>query len=334
MTFAPWRRRAVGVTAALVAVTTGLVGGAAPGAVAVRGVDDPGLEQTIDPDQPVATDQAVLSDGHVDIGPRYVDDAWTLLIHDDHAEPPIWRTMESTVFQVGDAALVPVPDNPDYAFLPAEPGAEVHVVPQAQQPGVVWVGWNTQDPSVMDVVDRGATLSLRGVQGPGDVVMFLQSGNLGAPEVLWDSREDYPQDVWVEVNTHTHANWVFSEPGVYLVEVAVSADLISGGNESDSQVLRFAVGDATSTDEAFAASYTPADDSSGTETPQAEATDAGAEADADDTGDTTTTVAVIAVAVAAVLAVLLLVLALRGRSAKRRAAEERRSAGERPGEGP
>lgn len=291
---------------------------------------DPGLDQEIDADQPVATDRAVLSDGHVDIGPRYVDDAWTLMVHDDHAEPPIWRTMANTVFQIGDVALTTVPDDPAYAFLPAEPGTDVHVVPQAQQPGVVWVGWNTQDPAVMENIDRGATLTLRGVEGPGEVVMFLQSGTLGEPEVLWDSREPSPQDIWVEVNTHTHANWVFSEPGVYLVEVEISADLISGSAESDTQVLRFAVGDATSTDEAFAAQYAGAG-AADTTTPAAADDAAGAGGPGDQGGDGGPPPVLPAVAgAAAVLLVVAAVVALRGRGAKRRAAAGRTAPEGRP----
>jgi putative ABC transporter-associated repeat protein len=297
----------------------GLVAALAVTAGAAAAAGDPGLDQEIDPDQPIATDQAVLSDGHVDIGPRYVDDVWTLLVHDDRAEPATWRAMPDTVFQVGDIALTTVPDDPAYAFLPAEPGTDVHVVPQAQQPGVVWVGWNTQDPAVMESIDRGATLTLRGVEGPGDVVMFLQSGTLGEPEVLWDSREPYPQDIWVEVNTHTHANWVFSEPGVYLVEVEVSADLVSGETESDTQVLRFAVGDATSTDEAFAAAYAGAG-SVDTTTPAAADDSAGSGGDdgGDDGGPPPVLPSV--VGGAAALLVLAAIAALRGRRAKRRAA--------------
>ncbi|TDD66520.1 hypothetical protein E1262_21820 [Jiangella aurantiaca] len=289
--------------------------------------DDPSLDQEIDADQPVATEQAVLSDGHVDIGPRYVDGRWTLLVHDGTTATPVWRTMPTTVFQVADASLTTVPDTPDYAFLPAEAGTDVHVVPQAEQPGVVWVGWNTQDPTVMDTIDRGATLTLRGVDGPGDVVMFLQSGTLGEPEVLWDSREPYPQDVWVEVNTHTHANWVFSEPGVYLVEVEVSADLVSGEAESDTQVLRFAVGDATSTDDAFAAQYAgasgPGAGADGTSSPAA------AVDEPDEDGGPAPVLLGVAGA-AAVLVVALVVVLLRGRGAKRRAAAGAAAAETRP----
>jgi putative ABC transporter-associated repeat protein len=288
--------------------------------------EEPALDQEIDADQPIATDEAVLSDGHVDIGPRYVDGTWTLLVHDGSTATPVWRTTPNTVFQVTDTSLTTVPDNPDYAFLPAEPGTEVHVVPQAQQPGVIWVGWNTQDPTVMDSIDRGATLTLRGVEGPGDVVMFLQSGTLGEPEVLWDSRELYPQDIWVEVNTHTHANWVFSEPGIYLVEVEASADLVSGETESDTQVLRFAVGDASSTDEAFAAQYAaaPGSDADPDETTTPAAADGAA---GDDGGPAPVLLGVVGVAV--VLVAVLLVVVLRGRSAKRRALASGSPAGDR-----
>ena len=58
-------------------------------------------------------------------------------------------------------------------------------------------------------------LTLHGVQGPGDVYVFLQEGVAGAPNVLWDSDQAFPQDLWMDVNTHVHANWVFTEPGVY-----------------------------------------------------------------------------------------------------------------------
>ncbi|WP_026877180.1 choice-of-anchor M domain-containing protein [Jiangella gansuensis] len=315
------RTRAIGT-----AVTASILTLAVPAAAA--GSEDPALDQQIDADQSIATEPAVISEGHVDLGPRYVDGEWTLLVHDDSAVPPVWRPMDSAVFQITDAALTTVPDNPDYAFLPAEPGSDVHVVPQAQQPGVVWVGWNTQDPAVLDTIDRGATLTLHGVEGPGEVVMFLQSGTLGGPEVLWDSRDAYPQDLWVEMNTHTHANWVFSEPGVYLVEVEVSADLVSGESESDTQVLRFAVGDQTSTDDALAADYVPA---GGTGEDAAAAPDDTTVDDQDDSGLRAGLLT--AVAVAAMLAVALVVVSVRGRRAKRRAEDARAGSGASAGDG-
>lgn len=216
--------------------------------------DDGSLQQTIDPDQEVATDDVVLEAGHVDLGPREVDGSWTLMVHDDtRLAGSVWRPLEHAVIQVRDAATQQVPDDPAYSFLGVPPGAGVHVVPQTQDPDVVWLGWNTQDPSVLDSVDRGVTLTLRGVDGPGHLVVYLQDGGFGAPDVLWDSRAlaGADQDLWVDVNTHTHANWVFSEPGTYLVSIAASATLVDGTEQTTTGTLRLAVGDGTDPEEAL-----------------------------------------------------------------------------------
>ncbi|WP_092381799.1 choice-of-anchor M domain-containing protein [Micromonospora phaseoli] len=302
-------------------VLLGPAGAAAQAGVARVGVaqagqpasPDPALSQSIAPDQPVAAGPAELSAGHVDIGPRYVDGQWTLLIHDDAAEP-VWRDPDRTVLRVTEAAVQTVPDDPAYGFLGVSAGAPVYVVPQVQQADVVWVGWNTQDPQVMQTIDRGVTLELAGVEGPGTVTMYVQAGTFSAPQVLWRSTEPPGQSMWVEVNTHTHANWVFTEPGVYLVAVRASADLISGEQVSAVRHLRFAVGGAATTDAALAAQPRPV-----------EATSAAAET-GDDAGSaggpSGWLVAGLAVA-ATGLAVALVVVLLRGRAARRRAEQER-----------
>ena len=217
------------------------------------------LEQKIDEGQAVVDGRTVLSAGHVDIGPRFVDGRWMLLVHDDQAKADpdgesVWRPTDQTVLQVRDQAILQIPDDPNYAFLRGKPGDDVFVVPQTQNPDVVWVGWNTQDPEVMETIDRGVTMTMTGVQGPGSLVVYLQSGDFAEPDVLWDSNGK-PAPVWVDVNTHTHANWVFSKPGVYLVQIKLEAELIDGRTVSDTQVLRFAVGSKTSTAEAFAAAF-------------------------------------------------------------------------------
>lgn len=251
---APVRRRRSAL-AALLAAAAVLVAGPA-----VATSEDPNLEQRIDAGAPVVDGARVLEAGHVDMGPRLVDGQWRFLVHDDVAKADatatsVWRHPDRTVLRVTDAAQLTVPDDPAYGFLGAPAGAPVWVVPQTQDPEVVWLGWNTQDPDVMATIDRGVTLSLTGVQGPGTVSVYLQSGSFGEPQVLWDSRTTEPQPVWVDVNTHTHANWVFTQPGVYLLRLTAEADLVDGSTASDTQVLRFAVGSATSTDEALAATW-------------------------------------------------------------------------------
>lgn len=217
--------------------------------------DDPNLNQTIDPNQSQGTGQVVLDDGHIDFGPTLSTGEWIVQIHDDTGSPSYWRMPSDVVAQVHDAAKLTIPDNDAYSFLGLEPGADAWVIPQVRQDGVIWAGWNTQEPHVLDQLSTGTTLTILGVQGPGDVSVYLQSGNFGEPDPLCSTHEAFPQDSWIEVNTHTHANWVFSEPGVYLVEVQFSGELIDGTSVSARDSLRFAVGDGTDPQEAFAAQF-------------------------------------------------------------------------------
>lgn len=268
-----------------------------------------GPEQRIDSGQTVATDRKVLAGGHADIGPRFADGEWTLMVHDDSAEESVWRHLDRTVFHVSDDAVLPIPDDPAYSFL-GEPGKQVYVVPQVQHPEVVWIGWNTQDPKVMDTIDGGVTLTLSGVDGPGELFVYLQAGNFGDADVLWDSTRPERQDIWVEVNTHTHANWVFTEPGVYLVGVEVTADLVDRSTVTDTKTLRLAVGDTASTDAALAATPSP--------TPTATGAEQAAGTPAED--DTRPPLVVFVIgAVALLLIAGLVTVVMRGRAAKRRA---------------
>lgn len=306
-------RRAAGL--ALIAVL--LVAPATQATALVESDDDPQLDQTIDPDQEVATDEIVLDVGHVDMGPRFVDDAWTLLVHDDtRIEGSLWRPLESTVIRVSDAAQLAVPDDEDYAFLGVDAGEEVHVVPQTQNTDVVWLGWNTQDPQVIDRLDRGMTLTLEQVAGPGNLIVYLQDGGFGPPQTLWDSRQPERQDLWVDVNTHTHANWVFTEPGVYLVELTAAADLVDGSSVADTRFLRFSVGDDVDPAEAFAADPEP----------RAAAATAGAEDPATPTSERDGPAWLLWVAVVGAVAVALLagvvVAQVRSRRIKRAAGDE------------
>lgn len=309
-------RRSFACAMTVVAVVAPPIGWAQPASAAPIGADDP-LTQAIAADQAIATGPAELSAGHVDIGPRLDADEWSLMVHDDSVVPSVWRSLDDAVIRVGDAAAQTVPDDPAYAFLGVDPGTAVHVVPQVQASGVVWVGWNTQEPNVLAAIDRGVTLSLLGVQGPGAVAVYLQAGNLTAPDVLWQSSEPQAQPIWVEVNTHTHANWVFTAPGVYLVQVEASADLIDGRHVAEVATLRFAIGDAASADAARRAAFTQ---------PVATVVP-GAAADAGDGGGGGGALVAVVIAAAVALVAVVIVVVARGGSAKRRATAERIAAG-------
>nr|WP_202490005.1 TIGR03773 family transporter-associated surface protein [Streptomyces sp. SID8381] len=187
-----------------------------------------------------ATGRTVIADGHVDIGPRFAEDDWAVQLRDDTVDPAVWRDTDDVVLQVKDTARIKVPKAEEFSFL-GKPGDDVWVLPQAQQQGVVWPGWNSQDPQVAATVEREVTWELTGVTGPGDFVLFL-NGAFGTPQVVFDTGERLPQETGIEVNSHVHGNWAFTEPGTYQLDVRMTATTKDGKTHDSRGTLRFSVG--------------------------------------------------------------------------------------------
>jgi surface-anchored protein len=187
-----------------------------------------------------ATGRKVFADGHVDMGPQLDGNTWRIRIRDDTGSPPVWRELSDVVIHAVDKAKIKVPSGTDYAFLgPA--GSDVWLLPQAQQSGIVWPGWNTQDPSVVNGVNGDVTWRLTSVNGPGGFKLFL-TGSFGKPNVLFDSAKALPQQMRIPPNTHAHGNWAFTKPGVYRLGVQMTATTKAGKSVTDSRTLNVAVG--------------------------------------------------------------------------------------------
>lgn len=236
---------------ATTAPTSGTPGRAAtsPGASATPSAD-PALEQNVAANEPTSQTPAVIEAGHVDLGPRLIGGKLTVSLRDDSAASPVWRDPNKTVLRVRDGALIQVPQGEDYKFL--ADSKRVYVLPQTQKTQLVWLGWNTQDPAVTKLIQGGVNMRIEQVKGPGRSWLILQEGTFGKPKVLADSAAS-AQDIWVDTNTHVHANWIFSKPGIYLVKVSFKATGVDGKTYQATTTLRFAVGDATSTTNALKA---------------------------------------------------------------------------------
>lgn len=221
----------------------------APGRAASPSAD-PALEQNVAANEPTSQTPAVIEAGHVDLGPRLIGGKLTVSLRDDSAASPVWRDPNKTVLRVRNGALIQVPQGEDYKFL--ADSKRVYVLPQTQKTQLVWLGWNTQDPAVTKLIKGGVNMRIEQVKGPGRSWLILQEGTFGKPKVLADSAAS-AQDIWVDTNTHVHANWIFSKPGIYLVKVSFKATGVDGKTYQATTTLRFAVGDATSTTNALKA---------------------------------------------------------------------------------
>lgn len=278
------RRTVLGGALTLTAVGA-VTAPAGPARAETEPPSDPDLEQTVSSDEQVIEgEHAVLERGHVDLGPLLLDGEWTACARDDTAHPPVWRLPEDVVLRVVDEGALELPEGEEYAFTGAVAGDRVWSVPQVEVPGVVWLGWNTQDPAVVAQDLRGVRLRFHSCQGPGQVSLFLQPGNFAPPEVLVDPGVDEPQEVFVEMNTHTHANWVFTMPGVYLVDLEIEGEHRDGSRVAASTTLRFAVGTDTdpqlALEETWAEGAGPQARQAAPETDDGEGSDAGGASDA------------------------------------------------------
>ena len=225
------------------------------------------LAQVVSADEEVAAPgtEATIDHGHVDLGLLLVDGQAQFLARDDSAATPVWRDPADVVFDVGDNAQLTLPEDKVFSFVGAKPGSQVWVVPQTEQADVPWLGWNTQAPSLTDNVERGLTMEFLGHQGPGEFSLFLQNGGFEEPQLLWSTATGATDGFWVDLGTHTHANWVFSEPGIHQVRVRMSgqgAGESAGSDVAAEATLTFAVGAGTDVAQAHAAQWDPSAESS------------------------------------------------------------------------
>ena len=291
---------------------------------------DPDLAQSVAAHEEWSNEASEISVGHVDLGPRLIDGQWRAGLRHDAETGAVWRDPNQTVLRVNDAAIMTAPNSADYPFLADVAGKPVYVVPQTQNPSVVWLGWNTQDPAVTATIDRGLTMRVGPVSGPGRAWLFLQSGTFGKPLLLADSGAA-PGDVWIDSGTHVHANWAFSAPGTYTATVTFLGTTTAGEAVSASTTLRFAVGDATSASEALAMAApaaAPADGASASSSGAAPAASGAAPASSSSSASGAASgglpdwafLAIIAVAAASLLVIGALVVARSRRSRAEQAA--------------
>jgi surface-anchored protein len=195
-----------------------------------------------------AQDRVVLSQGHTDaVDVHYENGALSLKVHDDTVEPAVTRDPADVVFHALPASAVQVPDFPEYAFL-GSPGSTVWLLPQVQDPALLWPGWNTTTLQSGVFAGDAVTLSLVDVEGPGNVWIFM-TDPLGLPLHRFRTDDGLPDTLTVPTHTHAHANWAFSATGTYTLRFQADATLVDGTPLSTGPVdYTFVVGELGGTD--------------------------------------------------------------------------------------
>lgn len=183
---------------------------------------------------------ADLSEGDVDIGIAYEDDAWDLHVHDHDND--IEYEPDEAVLQVVPEAETTVPINPNYSFL-GSPGDPVWVLPQVEEEGLLALGFGLEELEAGVFLTDHVTLNLVGLSGPGQMAVYT-TDPFGEPEDIYFNSGDGigPSDfVALEAGSHSHANWAFSAPGTYEVTFEASGTLVEGNTFTSSGPVTYTV---------------------------------------------------------------------------------------------
>jgi len=139
----------------------------------------------------------------------------------------------------------------DYGAI-GEPGTEYWYFPASSSPeGYLWPGFSSESVAPGDI-RTPLTFTLRGysvdgVPQPDGSSIVLQDGFSGNPltRAYFDTSRGRTA-FQLDANVHSHPVWAFTQPGVYCVNLSVSAVLRDGVRGTADGLLTFVVGDDAS----------------------------------------------------------------------------------------
>lgn len=189
-----------------------------------------------------ATPAVVIERGHIDaVDVAYEEGELELHVHDETVDPDVERDPADVVLRVLPGAATTVPDDPAYRFL-GRPGATVWVLPETQDPDLLWPGLSTEDIEPGVFAGETVTLKLCRVRGPGALSVFT-TDPFGAPTVLANSGDGTPDQLTPATGGHQHVNWGFTRAGTYRAVFQASGTLADGARVvSAPAVYTFQVG--------------------------------------------------------------------------------------------
>ena len=211
-------------------------------------------------------DPVVLTTEHVDlIAPVYESGELELRAKVGTAADHTFHDPADVLVHVLPAAASTVPNGDTYAFL-GTAGAPLWLIPETQNPEVVWAGWSTEELAAGTFAGDSVDMRLVGAEGPGTVEVFQTTG-FGSITRIFSSEESLPARQQ-SVGQHVHANWAFSAEGSYTLSFEVSATTADGAAVTTGPVeYSFLVGEASGT-----ATTTPSATSTATPTSTSTAT--------------------------------------------------------------
>jgi surface-anchored protein len=170
----------------------------------------------------------IMSVGHADVFEVSVSGtSLSVQIEDESVAPTVYRSPAQTLLQVRPTAQTSVPSPAgNFSFLGAA-GAPVWILPQVQNPALLWPGSSTERIGAGVLQGNALTWRIDSVSGPGGFHLYTTNG-FGQPSVVFTTNAALPQSTSLTVPSHAHYNWAFGATGTYTVVMRATATLAGG----------------------------------------------------------------------------------------------------------
>ncbi|MEO3924908.1 choice-of-anchor M domain-containing protein [Micromonosporaceae bacterium B7E4] len=174
---------------------------------------------------------ATIETGHLDIlDVDYANGALTLDIKtyspaNDDLSPV------GTTLRLPAASAIAVPSGSAWTCLGAA-GSTVYIAPQAENPSLLWAGWNTEDVPAAQGPVRMELVGVSSVPAGGRFAIYTTNA-FGTPSFRLNSNSatGCPISVWpggIAAGGHAHGNWAFSAAGTYTLSFRATTQGGSG----------------------------------------------------------------------------------------------------------
>lgn len=199
--------------------------------LAPPGPVDPGPPPPTEPPPPAPTapqqeclPAVTLEHGHIDTFAVSAGGGMAVLqLLEDVTGHRVLREAETVLLRVKEQAFTSIP-----AGVPGGPSG--YLLPLAQNPNLIWPGWDTNRTTASRYSD--VSINITGVSGPGQVHLYTSQGAFGGwRPILTHGGYTLPGTIREPAPAHTHAQWVFTQPGIYVLTVhAVATNPATGAS--------------------------------------------------------------------------------------------------------
>ncbi|MFO0823962.1 MAG: choice-of-anchor M domain-containing protein [Gemmataceae bacterium] len=174
------------------------------------------------------TFEAVLSEGHTDVGIAYEDDAFDPHVHDEVTDTEYEAS--AALLHARPTTATPRPAGTNFDFIGVAAGQQIWVLPQAQVVGKLFLGVGAEEIPPSDFAGD-LTLQILSVDGPG-LVSLWQTDGFGNVIPLSSTSDGITTGdaIVFPPGGHFHENWGFTARGLYAVTLQFSGTPTRGAN--------------------------------------------------------------------------------------------------------